>query len=187
MNRLYAPVLIAALISLLSISLLSPKQIQPWQLGRGDIGRQAMLSGVALGSRQITNGTIVTLYNYSTIDVLMPSHEVLPGDLISARGKVKEYKGKIELIAESADVTKPDAMDLAIGGITDRTVHKAVRTAGEVRDKKGNTFKIYDDTGEIYVFSASDIPEGAAIEIEGLVERYKSVLYIRPREITRLS
>lgn len=187
MNRLYAPVLLIALISVISISFLSPKQIQPYQLGRGEIGRQVMLSGIALDSRQITNGTIVKLYNYSTIDVLMPSQEVLPGDLISARGKVKEYKGKIELIAESADVTGPDALELQIGDITDRTVHKTVRTVGEVIDKKGNTFKIADDTGEIYVFAASDIPEGAAIEIEGLVERYKSVLYIRPRESARLS
>jgi len=180
-------VLIIAIASLLVLASLSPKEVQPYQIGRDDLGRHVTLSGIAISSRQISNGTIVALHNYSTIDVLMPKQEVLPGDHVSASGKVAEYRGELEVIAEHADITKPSALDMQIGGITDRMAHRTARVIGEIHEKKSNTFKLSDATGEIFVFAATEEPEGAVIELEGLVERYKSVLYISPRQTARLS
>jgi DNA/RNA endonuclease YhcR with UshA esterase domain len=187
MNRLRMPVLIIALAALFFLAFLSPKQIQPYQIESRNIGQQVTFSGIALASRQIQNATIVTLYNYSTIDVLIPKQDVLPGDHVSAKGKVAVYRGELEVIAEYADISEPQAQEMQIGGITDRMAHRTVRAIGEIREKKANTFKIADATGEIYVFAASENPEGAVVEIEGLVERYKSVLYISPRQAARLS
>ena len=188
MNRLSKAVFLFALLGLASLSLLSPGDISLYKITSQAIGSQVSVSGIVLQAIPIKNGTLVTLYNYSSIQVpVFQQEQILPGDILAVKGKVLKYKGELEIFPESVRSHPPEVLEVGIGDISDKLVHKTVRVVGEVVEKGSKSSKMADHRGVIHVFGMDDVEEGGVIELEGLVERYRSVLYIRPRSITRFA
>ena len=188
MKRLYPFILLFILTGLFSLSLFSSDDLPLYKISGQDIGKRVSVSGLVINAIPVRNGTIVILYNYSSIKVpVFHEMRILPGDLLSVDGKIARYRREIEILPEDIELRYPEILNMNIEDITDITVHRTIKTIGEITEKKKNSFKLADNNEYIHVFANTGIEENAIVEVEGLVERYRSVLYIRPRNITRLA
>ncbi len=156
-------------------------------------------AGVKLTVDDGTGRTVILLWS-DIYSGLQDKDKIVEGAIISAQGVIGQYRGEIELTAESAsDVTllaKSAAAQIErkpIGQVTaeDKTAAVQGTILESRRLSSGMRFVIGDDTGKIVLLIWDDVlakmPErdrlgvGAQVTAQGKVEVYKDELEIVPR------